>query len=102
MKMSFTPGPWEIEGEGQDTVGILSVGDNHYIAKLTGWAHSKQDANARLISAAPELLEALKGLVEEVKLSKLNIRKDFSLINAHACATKAIHKAMGGFNHDRQ
>lgn len=45
---------------------------------------------------APELLEALKGLVEEVKLSKLNIRKDFSLINAHAYATKAIYKAMGG------
>lgn len=46
-----------------------------------------------LIAAAPELLEALKGLVAEIYLSKLNIRKDFSLINAHAYATKIIQKA---------
>ena len=37
------------------------------------------------------LLVALKGLVAEVQLGKLNIRKDFGLINAHAYATKVIH-----------
>jgi len=42
-----------------------------------------------------ELLEALKGLVGEIQLGKLNIRKDFSLIKAHACASKAIAKAEG-------
>ncbi len=42
-----------------------------------------------------DLLEALKGLVGEIQLGKLNIRKDFSLINAHACASKAIAKAEG-------
>lgn len=42
-----------------------------------------------------ELLQALKGLAGCVDLSKLNVRKDFSLLNAHACAMKAIAKAEG-------
>ena len=49
----------------------------------------------RLIAAAPELLEACKYLAKEINLSKLNIKKDFSLINAHATALKAIYKAEG-------
>jgi hypothetical protein len=57
MRVKPTPGPWEVEGEGQDVVGILSVGDNHYIAKLSGWEHTRQDANAHLIAASPDLLE---------------------------------------------
>ena len=43
----------------------------------------------------PELLAALRGLVAEVKLHKLNVKRDFSLINAHAYATKIIHAATG-------
>ncbi len=49
----------------------------------------------RLREINRELLEALKGLVGEIQLGKLHIRKDFSLINAHACASKAIAKAEG-------
>lgn len=40
-----------------------------------------------------ELLAALKDLAEAIDLKKLNIRKDFHLLNVHACATKAIWKA---------
>lgn len=36
------------------------------------------------------LAQALKDLTDEVKLGKLNIRKDFSLINAHTQACKAL------------
>jgi len=39
------------------------------------------------------LLYALMRLRDEIKLEKLNIRKDFYLINAHAGASKAIHEA---------
>jgi hypothetical protein len=45
-------------------------------------------------SAKPtSLFRALVDLTKEIDLNKLNIRKDFSLINAHACATKAIREA---------
>ncbi len=40
-----------------------------------------------------ELLLALKDLTAAIDLSRLNVRKDFSLLNAHACATKAIRNA---------
>jgi len=46
-----------------------------------------------IVTLEAELLAALKGLVKEIPLRGLNIRKDFSLINAHAAATKAIAKA---------
>ncbi|HEX6827241.1 MAG TPA: hypothetical protein VF077_13060 [Nitrospiraceae bacterium] len=48
--------------------------------------------NKRMRDAAPELLQALQYLATEVWRLKLNIRKDFSLLNAHACATKLIHR----------
>ena len=56
---------------------------------------AQEEANSRLIAAAPSLLRALEDLTSEIKLGKLNIRKDFSLINAHAAATKAIRQATG-------
>lgn len=40
-----------------------------------------------------ELLEALKALSKEINLSKLNIRKDFALMNAKAYADKIIANA---------
>lgn len=45
-----------------------------------------------LLVKAPVLLDALKYLAENINLKKLNIKKDFSLINAHAQATKLIHE----------
>jgi len=62
METKFTPGPWEIEGEGQEVVGILASGHNHFIAKLSGWAQPQQDRNARLIASAPDLFEACEYL----------------------------------------
>jgi len=52
-----------------------------------------QEQPAKHTALEAELLAALKGLVKEIPLRGLNIRKDFSLINAHAAATKAIAKA---------
>ena len=46
-------------------------------------------------AAAPAMYEALKFLTSEIDLSKLNVRKDFSLMNAHAWAIKVILQAEG-------
>jgi len=63
--------------------------------KELGWVEigrAETPATATLFASAPELLNALRGLTKEISLSKLNVRKDFSLMNAHACALKLIHK----------
>ena len=39
------------------------------------------------------LFQALKDLVAQIDLRKLTIKKDFSLLNAHASATKAIQQS---------
>lgn len=75
--MSRTPGPWVVDGQqvvtlaachpnrtygygcGNDFVCDLNDGEYHQYRN-----DKEQAANARLIAAAPDLLEALKGLVE--------------------------------------
>lgn len=56
----------------------------------------KYDKYGRLFAAAPDLLAAITDLTKNVNLSKLNVRKDYSLLLAHAASLKAIAKAKGG------
>ena len=69
MTTQHTPGPWERDGEyvqqaGQTEVGICSV-LNMDEGGNKGWYHGPvTQANARLIAAAPELLEALEPFVK--------------------------------------
>jgi|ERR1043166_3400052 hypothetical protein len=103
-KSAHTPGPWKIntrfEVDRGDVAQIIQdsdsiPGEEQWICDV-GMQHLEDcKANARLIAAAPELLAALKHLTAEIHLGALNIRKDFSLINAHASATRAIAKAEG-------
>ncbi len=109
---THTPGPWKkgTPGHGRHCVystkangkGICVMSNTQTTSQFEidkygdHPANLEADANGHLIAAAPELLEALLYLVSQVNLSKLNIRKDFSLINAHAAATKAIYHAKGG------
>ena len=66
-KRAFTPGPWQIEDctPGESTGLRFEVGTkDSVIARTTdGWKEAH--ANARLIAAAPELLEQCK-LFEKV------------------------------------
>lgn len=56
MKTSHTPGPWSIQGD-----KIINEETIQYIADIRrdGEDDPEAQANARLIAAAPELLEAL-------------------------------------------
>ena len=49
----------------------------------------------RLQVEISELREAIKLLANEINLSKLNVKKDFSLMVAHANALKVIGKNDG-------
>lgn len=64
-----TPGPWFTHREGFSTVYIEARIGGGLIQEVaacgpTNQGSEQQEANARLIAAAPELLEALRGLDE--------------------------------------
>lgn len=64
LKAKHTPGPWSIrEGEGKDNTKWIDGNDGlvlAYVSDKNLKDTSLRDANAQLIAAAPELLEALK------------------------------------------
>lgn len=53
-----TPGPWMIGKSERVIAGVIEIEQHHSI----GLTYEERIANARLIAAAPELLEALHNL----------------------------------------
>lgn len=95
-----TPGPWRVAG-----VHIASTTER-VVASCYPQDFLKDDvmmrlesvdtcsANARLMAAAPDLLEALRAMQEALTEYKLrDIKKRFRLCLADAQASKAIAKA---------
>lgn len=82
-----TAGEWKVC---RDTSGRIAVGvDCELIAKMAYLTNTEQaKANARLIAAAPELLEALKE-------AKATLRAVLPLSSAYEMACAAIAKAEG-------
>ena len=76
----------------------LNRDDEYKTRVLTFVKDVREDERQAIVGTvihAKELLQALKELTEAIDLSKLNIRKDVHLLNVHACASRAIHKAEG-------
>jgi len=99
MITKHTPGPWETVFEGH-RLSVWSEGygfvHSHEVPQVNIGATQTANANARLISAAPELLQALRDLQKELRDAiKLDVKKHYSLMVADACASKAIAKAEG-------
>ncbi len=69
MAMKHTPGPWKAHPiETNYGLPYTPVAASTLIAKVYSTAfgdHAQSEANARLIAAAPDLLEALEWLVAE-------------------------------------
>lgn len=88
MSSKHTPGPWSYkQGERPNFFYVESLsGDVVYVSGALQPAHV--ESNARLIAAAPELLEALQTMVEECK---------YTVMEASALdhAVEAIAKATG-------
>lgn len=71
MKTKHTPGPWTVEGScvrsKNDRDWVCETSIRNLAGKFVGWTKKDEEviapANARLIAAAPELLDALKRLL---------------------------------------
>jgi hypothetical protein len=67
VREAFTPGPWiQLPHPYPDchAIGIGAEGDDFSAAHTTCYLNAA--ANARLISAAPQLVEALRDLVDDI------------------------------------
>ena len=64
MSAQYTPGPWVVDYSHPDWVEGTTIWANDVvIAHAVADQHHQTEANARLISAAPELLAALQDMV---------------------------------------
>ncbi len=57
-----TPGPWAYQERSDSYTHIVRGPNNRFICQLDQTTSAEIEANARLIAAAPDLLEALKRL----------------------------------------
>lgn len=71
-KMMHTPRPWVYC---EQTKTIRSKKENYWLATMDSWDGSVNNAaNARLISAAPDLLAALEGVIAKPRCLEMWIR----------------------------
>lgn len=91
-KAKYTPGPWKHD----DTWGLIVSDDGAEIAAChAGRTGDKSEtlANAALIAAAPEMLEALHEA--ERLLSEVSTRTGMSFFSVGSLIRAAIEKAEG-------
>lgn len=95
MEANHTPGPWALaEGSWEIEARVDPENSETYYAPVamldTDWSGGIVEANARLIAAAPDMLDALSDIVAS---SDANCGD--SLANAIETARAAIAKATG-------
>ncbi len=91
--MKYTKGPWKVVVDNlvRDTHGVCIHGDSSFIHNIH---------NAILISAAPEMLDALKNLMREIQFNGPTIKRG-CLGDKHPyqealnAAVRVINKAEG-------
>ena len=108
-KHTHTQGPWHVgAGNGEGSIFAdsgrtrLEIGGTtlYPIAKMgRGWNEEEDEANARLIAAAPEMLEVVKWVAEclpEIIRTHCPLGVPLSVSLAHDMARDAVKKAEGG------
>lgn len=91
-----TPGPWAYRPDKYDDWGTVKGGDGFVICQARDYRFSDDDhlsecrrngvdpweANARLIAAAPDMLEALKEFVARVDRGEVRSKKTYTAFKA--------------------
>lgn len=81
MTSKHTPGSWTLWGRADPSQVIAS--ESGFVAQTVG---GNDEANARLIAAAPELLQALTAVVEAIEKGDLD---DLMCCNGRDCGCRA-------------
>ena len=93
MTTKHTPGPWEVDEYSQS---IIWGPNGEHIADVRGFgAGLPMIPNARVLAAAPKMLEALKNIRKELQLSGNWIANDYGWPSNREAITAAIAKAEG-------
>ena len=95
MGAKHTPPPWVVAN------GVQIRSERHQIAKVWMMRNGEGNANARLIAAAPELLEALEEALNQLGTLQLDHKERWSnertnmvsaaRLKGHRAITKATH-----------
>jgi len=96
MNEKWTPGPWEVGGELSERIETQTAsGASKGIARLVG-SHPEQDANARLIAAAPENYGELQAAYEQA-LAQFKAGDKYATFNKQTVAAwgHSLTKARG-------
>jgi hypothetical protein len=108
-KSQHTPGPWSMDDPAENCPQHGKGGEQVFkvvaerfggglVADVSCWWYDRETAraNARLMAAAPEMLEALEGILNNLwKDRKRDVKRDYSLMVYEAQAKTAISKARG-------
>ena len=96
MSDRHTPGPWRIEGESGDSpyiAGAMPSGEPDHVCQIIETPDGEDHANAALIAAAPELLQALRALLDQHMAGvDLSVRDRHEWCRAAAAIAKAEGK----------
>lgn len=95
-KPKHTPGPWRVTAA-KDTVRCDTVPNVGMVAECLGFERYRREADAHLIAAAPELLDALKACAEAIRHAEAE-RDPYNRLMpplALQMAEEAIRKATG-------
>lgn len=92
-----SPLPWKVVTMDSGQLNIYAGASDHIlIAKFDnkiGVSSHNAALIVRAVNGYDKALQALRDLTAEIKLGTLNVRKDYSLMVAHAAATKVLHES---------
>lgn len=89
METKLTPGPWEAVIYDGSFDPPLIKSDHRTIGRLHGMEDRQHEANAKLIAAAPEMLEALQILVGDIERGPRRFTSEEKLTIARNAIKKA-------------
>lgn len=93
MEAKHTPGPWRVEPDSSHFDSLTTIANGSArVAEAAGRTLAECEANAHLIAAAPDLLEALKKLQLQALQSPDLLRTEWGM-QALDAARAALAKA---------